>query len=128
MCHTLILAQRFLVVAIRPLMVVALLLFAIPAAYVLVVVIHRLIRAYRSPMRSVPGPKNAHWSKGSFVDVSEEDSLRLQEEWVKTYGHVLRYHSVFGVRFFFTCSFSGTIQSMSYFVYFRSPNSWLSIP
>ncbi|KAH9965560.1 cytochrome P450 [Lactifluus volemus] len=97
MCHTLILAQRFLVAAIRPLVVIALLLFAIPAAYVLVVVIHRLIRADRSPMRSVPGPKNAHWSKGSFVDVPEEDSLRLQEEWVKTYGHVLRYHSVFGV-------------------------------
>ncbi|KAH9973187.1 cytochrome P450 [Lactifluus volemus] len=39
---------------------------------------HR-IRVYRSPLRSVPGPRNAHWVKGNFVDVPEENSTRLQE-------------------------------------------------
>ena len=126
MCHTLILAQRFLVAAIRSLLIIVLPLFAISAAYVLLTVMHRRIRAYRSPLRSVPGPKNVHWLKGSFVDVQEEDSMRLQEEWVKTYGHVLRYHSIFGVRF--SLFLFSDVQLYIIFRFFRSPNSWLLTP
>jgi hypothetical protein len=115
MDHKLILAQRFLVAAIRSLLIIALPLFSILAAYILFTVIHRRIRTYRSPLRSVPGPKNVHWVKGSFVDVPEEDSIHLQEEWVKTYGHVLKYHSVFGVRFSLF-SFSQTFSLYHIFV------------
>ncbi|KAH9973118.1 cytochrome P450 [Lactifluus volemus] len=96
MCHTLFLAQRYFVAAVRTFLVVALALFAISAAYVLYLLMRRRIREYRSPMRSIPGPKNTHWVKGNFVDVPEVNSIRLQEEWVKTYGHVLKYHSFFG--------------------------------
>ena len=99
MCHTLILARRFFVAAVRSFLVLALALFAISVAYVLYIVMRHRIRVYRSPLRSIPGPKNAHWVKGNFVDVKEENSIRLQEEWVKTYGHVLKYHSFLGVRF-----------------------------
>jgi hypothetical protein len=100
MSHTLqgILAYRSFVVAVYSLFVVALALFTISVAYVLYIVMRHRIRVYRSPLRSVPGPRNAHWVKGNFVDVPEENSTRLQEEWVKTYGHVLKYHSLFGVR------------------------------
>jgi hypothetical protein len=102
MCHTLFLAQRYFVAAVRTFLVVALALFAISAAYVLYLLMRRRIREYRSPMRSIPGPKNTHWVKGNFVDVPEVNSIRLQEEWVKTYGHVLKYHSFFGVRISFS--------------------------
>jgi hypothetical protein len=98
MYHTLFLAQRFFVAAARTLLVVTLALFAISAAYVFYILMRRRIREYRSPLRSIAGPKNAHWVTGSFVDVREENSVRLQEEWVKTYGHVLKFHSFFGVR------------------------------
>jgi hypothetical protein len=99
MYHTLILAQCFFVAAVRSLLFLALALFAISVAYVLYIVMRHHIRVYRSPLRSLPGPKSPHWVKGNFVDVKEENSIRMQEEWVKTYGHVLKYHSLFGVRF-----------------------------
>jgi hypothetical protein len=92
-----ILAQHFIGI-VRFLFIVFLALFGLSVAYVLCIVTHRRIRAFRSPLRDVPGPKKAHWLKGNFVDVPEPDATRLQEEWVKTYGHVLKYYSLLGVR------------------------------
>ena len=94
----LLLYRPLLVAAARTLFVTALALSALPVIYITYVLILAQIRAYRSPIRNVPGPKKAHWLKGNFVDVQEPDSSRLQEEWVKTYGHVTRYYSLFGVR------------------------------
>jgi hypothetical protein len=102
MPHHLIPSQHFFIPIVRFLFVVALALFGFSAAYVLCIVTHHIIRAFRSPLRRVPGPKNAHWLKGNFVDVTELDATRLQEEWIKTYGHVLKYHSLLGVRIPFT--------------------------
>ena len=90
--------------AFRFLCVVALALFVTLAAIVQFVVIRFRIHAYRSPLRSVPGPRKTHWLKGNFVDVQEGDAMRLQEEWAKTYGHVLKYYSFLGVRFLFPFS------------------------
>ena len=94
----LLLYRPLLVAAARTLFVSALALSALPVIYITYVLIIAQIRAYRSPIRNVPGPKKAHWLKGNFIDVQEPDSSRLQEEWVKTYGHVTRYYSLFGVR------------------------------
>ncbi|KAF8267241.1 cytochrome P450 [Lactarius quietus] len=88
--------RQLLVAAPRALFISALALSALPAIYILYVLILGQIRAYRSPLRDLPGPKKAHWLSGDFIDVHEPDSSRLQEEWVKTYGHVIRYHSRFG--------------------------------
>jgi hypothetical protein len=92
---------RVLFVLVRSLVVVALALSALLASYVLYIIVKRRISAYRSPLRDLPGPERAHWFKGNFVDVAEPNSARLQEEWVRTYGHVLKYHSGLGVRPFF---------------------------
>ncbi|KAI9443955.1 cytochrome P450 [Lactarius indigo] len=85
-----------LVVAARAIFIPAFVLFALSATYILYVIILGRIRAYRSPLQNVPGPKEAHWLSGDFADVQEPDSSRLQEEWVRTYGHVVKYHSRFG--------------------------------
>ncbi|KAH8977522.1 cytochrome P450 [Lactarius hatsudake] len=90
------LCRQSLVIAARAIFIPALLFFALSAIYILYVLILGRIRAYRSPLQNVPGPKEAHWLSGDFVDVQEPDSSRLQEEWVRTYGHVMRYHSRFG--------------------------------
>jgi hypothetical protein len=108
---TLLLCQQLVVVAARTLFVSALALSALPATYILCVLILGQIRAYRSPLRNLPGPKKAHWLKGNFIDVQEPDSSRLQEEWVKTYGHVIRYSSRFGV-----CSFLFHLVRSGYLV------------
>ncbi|KAH9030860.1 cytochrome P450 [Lactarius deliciosus] len=90
------LCQQSLVLAARTVFISALALFSLSAIYILYVLVRAHVRAYRSPLQHVPGPKEAHWLKGNFVDVQEPNSSRLQEEWVKTYGHVARYHARFG--------------------------------
>ena len=99
MHDTLALAQHISVAAIRFVLVVALILSGTLAAYVFYMIMCRRIRSYRSPLRNLPGPRNAHWLNGSFDEVPEEDATRLLEEWVRTYGHVLKVHTRFGVRF-----------------------------
>lgn len=89
---------------LRSLFVAALALCGALAAYVLCIFMRRRVAVYRSPLQNVPGPENAHWFRGSFVDVREQDSTRLQEEWVRTYGHVLKFYSTLGVRLFFFSS------------------------
>jgi len=98
------LAQKVLVPLVRFLFVVALALSTACASYVLYVLVKCRISAYRS-LRNLPGPERAHWFKGNFVDVSEPDSIHLQEDWVRTYGNVLKYHSALGVHLFFLCFF-----------------------
>ncbi|KAH9169235.1 cytochrome P450 [Lactarius sanguifluus] len=89
------LCRQSLVITARAIFIPVFLFFALSAVYILYVLILGRIRAYRSPLQNIPGPKEAHWLNGDFVDVQEPDSSRLQEEWVRTYGHVLRYHSLF---------------------------------
>ncbi|KAI9460714.1 cytochrome P450 [Russula earlei] len=93
MIDTFALVQHPLVPTASYLLVMVSALSGASAAYVLVVLMMHRISAYRSPLRNVPGPENAHWFKGNFVDVREQDSTRLQEQWVQTYGHVLKFHS-----------------------------------
>ncbi|KAI9452898.1 cytochrome P450 [Lactarius psammicola] len=96
MQDSLLLCRQLLVVSARTLFLSALVLSALSATYILYVQFLGQVRAYRSPLRNVPGPKEAQWLRGDFVDVQEPDSSRLQEEWVRTYGHVTRYYSRFG--------------------------------
>jgi hypothetical protein len=95
---------------LRSLFVAALALCGALAAYVLCIFMRRRIAVYRSPLQNVPGPENAHWFKGNFADVREPDSTRLQEEWVRTYGHVLKFYSTFGVRLFFLFLFAIVVR------------------
>jgi len=97
---TLQLGQYCLVPVLYSLFIATLGVCGVVVAYVLYVLVCRRIAAYRSPLQNVPGPDNVHWFKGNFVDVREPDSTRLQEEWVRTYGHVLKYYSGFAVRHF----------------------------
>ena len=86
---------------VRPLVFATSALIGVSATYVLYILMRRRISAYRSPLRNVPGPGGARWFKGNFTEVQETDSTRLQEEWVRKYGHVLKFQSLLWVRFFF---------------------------
>ena len=101
--ETLLLCPHLLVVAAHTLFILALVLSALSAIYILYVLILRRVRTHCSPLQNLPGPDKAHWLRGDFVDVQEADSSRLQEEWVRTYGHVMKYHSRFGVRLYYSC-------------------------
>ncbi len=99
MGHSLLLCRQLLVTAIRAAFFSASAVSVLATTYLLYILVPGLVRSCRSPLRNVPGPKKAHWLKGNFVDVREQDSSYLQEEWVRTYGHVTRYSSYFGVRY-----------------------------
>ena len=95
------LARLILAAIVRPLVFATSALIGVSATYVLYILMRRRISAYRSPLRNVPGPGGARWFKGNFTEVQEADSARLQEEWVRKYGHVLKFQSLLWVRFFF---------------------------
>ena len=102
MCDSFAFARLILAHFVRPLVFAASAFIGVSATYVLYILIHRRISAYRSALRNVPGPGGARWFKGNFSEVQETDSTRLQEEWVRKYGHVLKFQSFLWVRFFFT--------------------------
>ena len=99
MCDSSTLARFILASIVRPLVFVILAFIGVLATYVLYILMRRRILAYQSPLRNVPGPGGAHWFKGNFTEVQETDSTRLQEEWVRKYGHVLKLQSILWVRF-----------------------------
>jgi hypothetical protein len=96
------LARHFLAPVIRSLFFAVSALIVASATYVLYILARRRILAYRSPLRNVPGPEGAHWFKGNFTAVLEPDSTRLQEEWIRKYGHVLKFQSTLWVHFPFS--------------------------
>jgi hypothetical protein len=95
------LARFILASIVRPFVFATSAFIGVSATYVLYILMRRRILAYRSPLRNVPGPGGARWFKGNFTEVQETDSTRLQEEWVRKYGHVLKYQSLLWVRFTF---------------------------
>jgi hypothetical protein len=99
MCDSFALARLVLVGIVRPLVFAASAFIGVSATYVLYILMRRRLSAYRSPLRNIPGPGGARWFKGNFSEVQETDSTRLQEEWVRKYGHVLKYQSFLWVRF-----------------------------
>ena len=100
MCDSSALARHFLglVRIVRFLFIAASALIGASAVYVLYILIRRRVLAYRSSLRNVPGPGGANWFKGNFTAVQETDSTRLQEEWVRKYGHVIKFQSPLWVR------------------------------
>jgi hypothetical protein len=96
------LARHFLAPFVRSLFFAVSALIGASVTYVLYILACRRISAYRSQLRNVPGPGGAHWFKGNFTAVREMDSTRLQEEWVRKYGHVLKFQSTLWVRFPFS--------------------------
>ena len=93
------LARLILTAIVCPLIFATSAFIGVSATYVLYILMRRRISAYRSPLRNVPGPGGANWFKGNFTEVPETDSTRLQEEWVRKYGHVLKFQSLLWVCF-----------------------------
>jgi hypothetical protein len=46
----------------------------------------------------LPGPPSPSWLLGHVTVVLRDDDQQLHQEWVETYGTVLRYLALFGVR------------------------------
>ena len=93
------LARLILAAIVRPLVFAISAFIGVSVTYVLYILMRRRISAYRSPLRNVPGPGGARWFKGNFTEVPETDASRLIEEWVRKYGHVVKYQSLLWVRF-----------------------------
>ncbi|EIM87513.1 cytochrome P450 [Stereum hirsutum FP-91666 SS1] len=52
-------------------------------------------RSLRSPVNDVPGPESGHFLWGNLKQISDADALVLHEEWVATYGPIVKYKMMF---------------------------------
>ncbi|KAI0267369.1 cytochrome P450 [Gloeopeniophorella convolvens] len=66
--------------------------------YIAYWVISSKIRNATSPLRDLPGPPSYSWATGSFREDREFEAVAQQEEWLRQYGPVFRYHSFFGTQ------------------------------
>ncbi|KAG9318254.1 cytochrome P450 [Chiua virens] len=55
-----------------------------------------------SPIRHLRGPKGTSWIYGNMRDIWNAENSVLHEEWVKQYGHVLKYKGFFSSDRLFT--------------------------
>ena len=67
-------------------------------AYLLYVVVNKVLDSLSSPLRVLPGPKSVNWLTGSLARSEwEPDSQRYQLEWTHQYGPVVKYYGWFNV-------------------------------
>ncbi|KAG6836608.1 hypothetical protein H0H93_006158 [Arthromyces matolae] len=55
-----------------------------------------------SPLRDLPGPKNASWIYGNSKEIWKEDAAVPQEKWVDQYGPAIKYYAFFSTKRLFT--------------------------
>lgn len=52
---------------------------------------------YFSPLRDLPGPKSESFIWGNLGEMQTEEYIKKHEEWVETYGKVIKYKGFFNV-------------------------------
>jgi hypothetical protein len=67
-------------------------------AYLLYVIVNKVLNYLSSPVRDLPGPKSVNWLSGSLARSEwEADLQKFQLEWARQYGPVIKYHGLFNV-------------------------------
>jgi len=67
-------------------------------AYLLYVIVNKVLYYLSSPVRDLPGPKSVNWLTGSLPRREwEPDSQKFQSEWARQYGPVVKYYGWFNV-------------------------------
>jgi hypothetical protein len=67
-------------------------------AYLLYVIVNKVLYYLSSPVRDLPGPKSVDWLTGSLARSEwEADTQKFQLEWTYQYGPVVRYYGWFNV-------------------------------
>ncbi|KAI0058332.1 cytochrome P450 [Artomyces pyxidatus] len=80
------------------------------------------IRAYKSPLRDLPGPKRLGFAFGSFPGIPEFEGTRLQEQWTQQYGHTYKFHSFFGTQKVITTDLKALSHVLSHGNEFQKSN------
>ena len=71
---------------------------ALSIAYLLYVIVHKVIYRLSSPVRDLPGPKSVNWLTGSLPRSEwEPDSQKFQLDWAHQHGPVVKYYGWFNV-------------------------------
>jgi hypothetical protein len=71
---------------------------ALSIAYLLYVIVNKVLYYLSSPVRDLPGPKSINWLSGSLPRSEwEPDSQEFQLEWARQYGPVVKYSGWFNV-------------------------------
>jgi len=57
-------------------------------------IIGLLYAYYKSPLRSVPGPRSSHFFYGNFKEILKADNSVLHEKWIAEFGHTFKYYGL----------------------------------
>ncbi|KAF9239085.1 cytochrome P450 [Melanogaster broomeanus] len=76
--------------------------FASVAAFGLWKLFRLVYHEVTSPLRHLPGPKGTSWIYGNLRDIFTAENSVLHEQWVKEYGHTLKYKGFFSTNRLFT--------------------------
>ncbi|KAJ7035260.1 cytochrome P450 [Mycena alexandri] len=66
------------------------------SAYTLYLTLKAVYDELTSPLRSLQGPKSAHWFFGNLREMSDDENVGLVESWFRQYGHTMKIHRIFG--------------------------------
>jgi len=67
-------------------------------AYLLYIIVNKVLYYLSSPVRDLPGPKSVNWLTGSLPrNEWEPDSQKFQLEWARQYGPAVKYYGWFNV-------------------------------
>lgn len=93
-------ASSMSVVVVQVASVIIILVVGCGAVF-LALLVHRtaqeVVHAYRTPLRSLRGPKSNSVLFGSFKDVLEYEAYRTQERWIQCYGPIFKFQSFLNV-------------------------------
>jgi hypothetical protein len=71
-------------------------LSSLSTAYLLYIIVNKVLNYLTSPVRDLPGPKSVNWLTGSLPRSEwEPDSQKFQLEWAHQYGPVVKYSGWF---------------------------------
>ncbi|KAJ7908575.1 cytochrome P450 [Mycena leptocephala] len=71
-------------------------------AYALYQILKLVYKELTSPLRHLPGPKSSNLLYGKHRELWQEDSITLQEQWVKMYGRTLKFPDLFSLSRLYT--------------------------
>ncbi|KAF9031343.1 cytochrome P450 [Hymenopellis radicata] len=66
-------------------------LICIPISYGVYKLLQVIYAEFKSPIRSIPGPKASSWLYGNFREIIKADNSVMHEKWISEYGRTLTY-------------------------------------
>ncbi|KAK7678025.1 hypothetical protein QCA50_018965 [Cerrena zonata] len=80
-----------------------------------------LLRPFRSPVRSLPGPPSPSWLWGQSKKIFAAENSVLHQEWIEKYGNVLTYTGFLNINRLYTHDMRALNHVLTHSADFQKP-------